>query len=584
MSDVFHELSRSLGDEERKALLKRISDSLNYRTDAEDNIYHKDPNREERKKLIEKEVAALNWLQRFFLWMRMTFSGKPLNQVVSENKLRSIQRRVNRKVPGFAGFDTQVLYPAFALKVFELFKAVLPLREPFKRFWSEGEHFQAILAAVIEERLGEPRQKVEDLITTDEMVEIYSRKGTRAAVRSEFISRLQSYTDTLGDDIFHNLEEEILPVYYIKELVSFPFHSFFEMFHYVPPRDPGESAPFFKTASANLSLDLIERLYYAVYIISKADDKGELNVNLLRRLFSNEDQDDVYSEEQIIQGIKDVIKLGKSFYNDVPLADIIRFFRKDPYYQLIFYMPTMNLKDFYLSILKIRLLSDLDEVFDKVRDTYIERETAKFFKEKRYFNFPYYRVYMSIDYKAADLPFFIHTRSVSLVYNYLKIFYREYMQEIVRILERNVLDQNRITRDLLLSHAANLEDLEDKIKQFDYSLSPDSEDGKLFQRLRFSLAGDPSHQRMYRTLVVQKDREVKTLLDRSHESLEGLSKIFQELILTRSDSIRIQLKSHFLLNGKSTSLESALKHWTRHINDFLILFNQVLRIEKGRSS
>ncbi|WP_321991736.1 DUF5312 family protein [Marispirochaeta aestuarii] len=584
MSDVFHELSRSLGDEERKALLKRISDSLNYRTDAEDNIYHKDPNREERKKLIEKEVAALNWLQRFFLWMRMTFSGKPLNQVVSENKLRSIQRRVNRKIPGFAGFDTQVLYPAFALKVFELFKAVMPLREPFKRFWSEGEHFQAILAAVIEERLGEPRQKVEDLITTDEMVEIYSQKGTRAAVRSEFISRLQSYTDTLGDDIFHNLEEEILPVYYIKELVSFPFHSFFEMFHYVPPRDPGESTPFFKTASANLSLDLIERLYYAVYIVSKADDKGELNVNLLRRLFSNEDQDDGHSEEQIIRCIKDVIKLGKSFYNDVPLADIIRFFRKDPYYQLIFYMPTMNLKDFYLSVLKIRLISDLDEVFDNVRDTYIERETAKIFKEKRYFNFPYYRVYTSIDYKAADLPFFIHTRSVSLVYNYLRIFYREYMQEIIRILERNVLDQNRITRDLLLSHAANLEDLEDKIKQFDYSLSPDSEDGKLFQRLRFSLAGDPSHQRMYRTLVVQKDREVKTLLDRSHESLEGLSKIFQELILTRSDSIRIQLKSHFLLNGKSTSLEAALKYWTRHINDFLILFNQVLRIEKGRSS
>jgi len=158
------------------------------------------------------------------------------------------------------------------------------------------------------------------------------------------------------------------------------------------------------------------------------------------------------------------------------------------------------------------------------------------------------------------------------------------MQEIVRVLERNVLDQNRITRDLLLSHAANLEDLEDKIKQFDYSLSPDSEDGKLLQRLRFSLAGDPSHQRMYRTLVVQKDREVKTLLDRSHESLEGLSKIFQELIYTRSDSMRIQLKSHFLLNGKSTSLESALKHWSRHINDFLILFNQVLRIEKGRSS
>jgi hypothetical protein len=584
MSDVFHELSRSLGEEERKALLKRISESLNYQSDAEDNIYHKDPDREERKKLIEKEIAGLNWLQRFFLWIRMTFSGKPVNQVVSEHKLKAIQRRVSRKIPGLAGFDTQVLYPSFAMKVFELFKAVMPLRVPFKRFWTEGEHFHAVLTSLIEERIGEPRQKVEDLITTEEMVEIYSQKGTRAAVRSEFISRLQTYTDTLGDEVFHTIEEEILPVYYIKELVSFPFYSFFEMFHYTAPRDPEESTPFFTSASANLSLDLVERLYYAVYIISKVDDRGELNVNVLRRLFSNDEQDVEEDEEQVIRCIKDVIKLGKSFYHEVPLADIIRFFRKDPYYQLIFYMPSMNLKDFYLSILKIRLLSDLDDVFDKVRDTYIERETAKIFKDKRYFNFPYYRVYTSIDYKAADLPFFIHTRSVSLVYNYLKSFYRESMQEIVRVLERNVLDQNRITRDLLLSHAANLEDLEDKIKQFDYSLSPDSEDGKLLQRLRFSLAGDPSHQRMYRTLVVQKDREVKTLLDRSHESLEGLSKIFQELIYTRSDSMRIQLKSHFLLNGKSTSLESALKHWSRHINDFLILFNQVLRIEKGRSS
>ena len=58
MSDVFHELSRSLGDEERKALLKRISDSLNYRTDAEDNIYHKDPKPGRTKKAHRKRVCS----------------------------------------------------------------------------------------------------------------------------------------------------------------------------------------------------------------------------------------------------------------------------------------------------------------------------------------------------------------------------------------------------------------------------------------------------------------------------------------------------------------------------------------------
>ncbi|WP_319561376.1 DUF5312 family protein [Marispirochaeta sp.] len=583
MSEVFHELSKSLGDEERKALLKRISESLNYKTEVEENIYHKDPNREERKKLMDKDIAALNWLQRFLFWLKRTFSGKSLFQTITEYKLSSVQRRIQRKVPGYAGFDTQVLYPQFALRVFDLFKTIMPVRESFKRLWSQGDFFQAVLVSMIEERLGEPRQKVEDLLSIDEMVEIYGHNGTRAAIRSEFISRLQDYTDTLGDGVFHTLEEEILPLYYIKELVTFPFHTFFEFFHYVQPQDPEVNAPYFKNASANLTLDLIERLYYAVYIITKVDEKRELNDQVLRRLFYTEEQDeDTSSEDVKVRGVKDIIKEGQRFYNDVPLADIIRFFRKDPYYQLIFYMPTMNLKDFYLSVLKIRMLSDLDEVYNKIRDTYIERETEKIFTGKRYFNFQYYRVYTSIDYEAADLPFFIHTRSVSLVFNYLKSFYRETMQEIVRVLERNVLDQNRITRDLLLSHAANLEDLEDKIQQFDHSLSSDSEDGKLLQRLRFSLAGDSTHQRMYRTLVVQKDREVKTLLDRTHESLGGLSKVFQELVITKSDSIRIQLRSHFLLNGKPTNLESALKYWSNHINDFLNLFNQVLRIEKGR--
>lgn len=583
MSEVFNELSKSLGDEERKALLKRISESLNYQTDVEENIYHKDPNREERKKLMEKDIAALNWLQRLLFWFIRNFSGKSLYQTISEYKLRSVQRRIQRKVPGYAGFDTQVLYPQFALRVFELFKTIMPVRESFKRLWSQKEIFQAVLINMIEERLGEHGQNVEDLLSIDEMVEIYAQKGTRAAIRSEFIARLQSYTDTLGDGEFHTLEEEILPLYYIKELVAFPFHTFFDFFHYVQPRDPEINAPYFKNASANLTLDLIERLYYAVYTITKVDDKRELNDDVLRRLLYNEEEnEDTNSEEDKVREIKDIIKMGQRFYNDVPLADIIRFFRKDPYYQLIFYMPTMNLKEFYLSVLKIRMLSDLDGVFTKTLDTYIERETEKIFKGKRYFNFQYYRVYASIDYKAADLPFFIHTRSVSLVFNYLKSFYRETMQEIVRVLERNVLDQNRITRDLLLSHAANLEDLEDKIQQFDNSLSPDSEDGKLMQRLRFSLAGDSAHQRMYRTLVVQKDREVKSLLDRAHESLEGLSKVFQELVITKSDSIRIQLRSHFLLNGKPTNLESALKYWSTHINNFLNLFNQVLRIEKGR--
>ena len=582
MSEVLRELSQSLGEDERRALLKKINESLSFNADSVDNIYHKDPNREERRRMVEAEISRLNWVQRFLLWLRRTFTGKSLTNAYNDSRLAVIRRTINRKIPGYIGFETQVLYEKFGKRIFTIFKDILPLREGVKRIWSQSEYFQAILAILIEERLEKVVQNIEDLVTLDEMVEVYAANGTKALLRAEISDRLEKYTDTIKPEIFSKLEESILPIYYLKEIVMFPFNSLFQFFHYVEPRDMEESEPFFKTASANLILDMLERLYYSVYIVSKISDQSDLDDDLLSRLFSQEADGEEIPD--LVPAIKAAIKTAQKFNKDVPLADIIRYFHKDPYYQLIFYMPTMNLQEFYLSILKMRLLADLDHVFEKVRDTYIDREVAKFFHNKRFINFRNYRMYTSIDYKAAELPFFIHTRSVNLVYNYLINYYKEHMQDIVRILERSVIDQNRITRDRLLSHASNLEDLEDKILQFDQSLSNDAEDGKQFHRLRFTLASDPTHQKMFRTLVIQKDREVKSLIERAHESLSGLAKVFQEILYSKSDNVKIQLRSHFFFNNKPTSLENLLTIWSDHIDQFLNLFNQILRIEKGRSS
>lgn len=582
MSDVFHELSQSLAEDERRALLKKISESLNFRSDSQENIYHKDPNREERKRLIQRDLARINWFQRLLLWLRQSFTGKSRHQAFTEYRLAGLRRSINRKISGYVGFETQVLYPKFASRVFELFKAVMPLREAFKELWTKRELFEAILSTLIEQELEDPKYQVEDLISREELIQIYAEKGSRNGIRDAVVKSLEEYTDRLDDSLFEDLQSSILPIYYLKELVLFPFNSFFQLFHFVPNQKSEESEPFFKNASANLALEMIERLYYAVYTLTKIDEKKEIDEKVIGDIFRSEDGEDTAGE--MISAVKRVIKLGQRFYKDVPLSDIIRYFQKDPYYQLIFYMPSMDLKEFYLSVLKIRLISSVDEVFPSIRDEYIDREVAKFFHGKRIINFQHYRVYSSIDYKQIGLPFFIHTRSINLVYNYLVNYYREHLQEIVNILERTVIDQNRITRDRLLTHAANIEDVEDKIKQFDLSLSTDAEDGKLFHRLRFSLAGDATHQKMFRTLVVQKDREVKSLLERSHEALGGISKVFREVLMSKSDNARIQLRSHYMIDNKPYSLEYLLSTWSDHIDAFLNLFNQVLRIEKGRLS
>ena len=361
MSDVFHELSHSLGDEERKALLKRISESLNFRSDVDENIYHKDPGREERKRLIAQDISRLGWFQRLLLWLRQSFSGKTRAVVFTEQKLRSLRRSIGRKVPGQVGFDTQVLYPRFAEGIFELFKTILPLREPFRILWTQRELFEAILTKMIESQLEVTKNRVEDLISTEEMVAIYSEKLTRGAIRAEVVLRLEEYTRGLDGGIFDTLQESILPIYYLKELVMFPYHSLFQLFHYVQPKDPEISEPFFKNASANLAIEQIERFYYAVYVLTKIDEKSEIDGRLIGDLFRSEEGEDV--GESLVQSTVQAIKQGRRFYHDVPLSDIIRYFKKDPYYQLIFYMPNMDLKEFYLSVLKIRLITNVDEVF-----------------------------------------------------------------------------------------------------------------------------------------------------------------------------------------------------------------------------
>ena len=116
MSEVLRELSQSLGEDERRALLKKINESLSFNADSVDNIYHKDPNREERRRMVEAEISRLNWVQRFLLCFAGPLPENLLTNAYNDSRLAVIRRTINRKIPGYIGFETQVLYEKFGKK------------------------------------------------------------------------------------------------------------------------------------------------------------------------------------------------------------------------------------------------------------------------------------------------------------------------------------------------------------------------------------------------------------------------------------------------------------------------------------
>jgi hypothetical protein len=241
----------------------------------------------------------------------------------------------------------------------------------------------------------------------------------------------------------------------------------------------------------------------------------------------------------------------------------------------------LKLRDFYASALKMRLLPQIDSYFNQIRERVVQRKIDELFEGRQLKNFRYYRKYTSLEYEKIGLPVFTRIRSLTFLYNFLDIFYRLFIQETIQILSRGILQQNRLTLNRLLVYAGEAEETHDNIQMFDNSLSPDHDDGKLFQRLRFKLASNTSHQRLYRNLIAQKDKEVQTHLMKGKEAVAGIKKVFDEILTSTTETVRGKLNTYYFVQGDSVTLKSLLMKCSAGMDSFLKLMYQVEKLGNG---
>jgi hypothetical protein len=453
---------------------------------------------------------------------------------------------------------------------------------------------------LLEKRIPDAKKDVYELVPQDEMEKVYEKTNMKEKIRNLVDKRIDTFVNSIPQDVFTYLEDQIKPIYYLKDVVLFPYSDFFQLFHFTP--QPTDEQPYFKSTSAYLALEYLERMFFAVYTALKIKEPIEVDKDFANQLAGvveqygdiEEENPDQEDEEEgieeslrrdpathLVRILQKVLKGVKQFNRNVPLVELIRYFKKDPYYQLIFYIPKLYLREFYHSLLKIRFLPQFDERFPQIRENVINKKIDELFGGRHLSGFLYYRNYNSLDTQDLGLPTFSYTRSVLLLYNYIRYYYRTYIQETIQIVSRGILQQNRITLNRLLLHAASVEDLEDKLRELDNSLSPDEEDGKLFQRIRHSLASESTHQRLFRNLITQKDKEAETLLEKGKESFLGIKKIFDELLDTTMESILQKLNTSYVVGGKSITLKNLLDQQARHIEEFRRLLHQLSKIERG---
>ncbi len=269
------------------------------------------------------------------------------------------------------------------------------------------------------------------------------------------------------------------------------------------------------------------------------------------------------------------------FEKAIPLLDLLRYFRRDPWFQLVFNSPRLYLRTMYFSTLKARIGQELEERLGAVKERVIGGKIQDVLKGQKMVEFSFYKENPDFDFRKLGLPYFSAIRSLNLVYNYLLQQFKGAVQEAAQLVASTVLANSRIMQSRLTQNISGLEDLEARIVLFDRALSPDEEDGKQLAKFRFNVATDLLLQKSYRSFIQQKDRDARDLIDKARDFLAAIRKTFDEIRTSTFDNTRSLLKTLHMYRGRNQTLGQILNGRSENIGVFLKLMDQLLEIEKG---
>jgi hypothetical protein len=584
------EITSELPERERRELLARITRSLGNEGQGE---YRRiELKQEERDRLLAEEMQNLSPWARFILWLRGLFSGKLKRDQFVDLKIKQLKRSIRHKSSGLTGFETRDLSPKFARQLFDLYYASFPLGEMFQAFHTDQHFRNQAVTRLFDTKLPDAKTKLEDFLPVEDMEQIFHDTGSEEEVRKQLLRKFNDYVKRIPDKLVRQLEEGIKPLTHLKNLVLFPYAGTFRHFNYQPT--PGvleEKYPSFTSAPVMLMLEQLDRLWHSLNLAANLGGEWfcheELFSYFLEESLGGEEEGEVVDldrvQEEIFELTNALVQLVEStneFIKKIPTLDLLRYFRKDPYYKLVFATPRFYAKPLYVNGLKGRVLGQLEERIITVKKNVIEAKIKEIFKSAQLYEMFYYVETPNFNYAALELPYFSYTKSVKILYNYLSRIYKGYIQETLQIVNTYIVSGNRIIQSRLNQYAAGLEELEAKLVLLDRSLAPDEDDGKTLLRLRHRLATDLTQQKLYRGFVLQKNQEARELVDQGMEYLLGIKRVYDDLLSSPMENVKSVLKTLHFYKGKNQTLSILLRLTSDLVADFQDLLNQLVALEK----
>ncbi|TVR59168.1 MAG: hypothetical protein EA426_08670 [Spirochaetaceae bacterium] len=595
MSSNLHQLAASLTEEERRVLRQRIKRALSVESPTEVRIYPAQMREEEKQRLIATEIARLTLRERIGFAMRRLMSSRPVSEVFAEYKLEMMRESIREKTGGSVDPDGGILTAEAVQQVWEVYRLAYPLISFFQDLWADSRVLAASILHVMATKIPNAKHELEQFMSAAQLQDAFVTTENKKAVSAELGKRMAEYFSGIPESVFDEIQNGVQPLYDLKNVCLFPFERFFAHFGWDSKGMEPDENPTFRPAAARDVIEYLDRLYYAAYSASRVKSSVVIHPEILEFYYADKtgvafgrlsaDARTVIEEKAKRLG-RHVTKLTvgvRSFFRSFPIGDIIRVESGDPYYRFQVYVPRIRLKEFYVSALQEKVATELDKRFPELRMGIVDRMKKDVFGSEVLPDFEFYRSSAQSTILSLGLPTFRYVKSLNVLYAFLLQHYRGTVHDLVRILQRNMPFRRREVGNDLVLHAAGLEDVLDTIREFDYSFSPESEEGKAFFRVRYSVEKDISQQRSYRNIVAQKDREAKALVEKGLEHLNGVESIFRDAIKRHERANRDTLASA-QMHGRETTgnlFNESLKEQIGLIETVKKLIVQLVSIEEG---
>ena len=589
------ELSGELPERERRDLLEKITRRI--RSDDREEVVAVEIKEEERERLAREELEAISWWLRMVLWLQSVLTGRTRRDLFLQHKLSVLRHHIRQKSPGVVGTETRDLTPRFAQRLFDLYSAVHPLIGLLRSYHFQSEFQQGMIAWLVECRYPESRSKLEELVPLEEMEILFERTGSEEELRKLVLRRLTDYLKNLPERLFSGLDDGARPLYHLRSLMLFPFASLFRHFGYTAAGEGlDEKYPPFQHGPVMLQLDRLEKLFYALYLVGKLEKDWTIHEEALWYYCLHEQHLEEGSDELIRQvadlnrSFAALVREVEEFHNRVPVMEIIKYFRRDPYYRLAFTIPRFSLKTIYAATARSSFMTQLEEQLQGIKGKVIDGKIGRLFGPTKLLDLYHYvrepagapgAPPAAADPSRRDPPAFAHPRSLRILYNFLVLLYKGGTQEALHLTSTYLLSNNRIAQTRLMQFASGLEELEAKIVLFDRSLSSDEDDGKSLRRYRNLRPVDLEEQKLFRSFVAQKNREARDLIHRGGEDLQGIRRTFSDLLVSPVENVKSALKTIHYYRGKTDTLQQILRGNVELMTDFSGLLDQLMAVEKG---